>query len=87
MQPKEWLKLVSKKPADVAGDLEMKLITVWRHFHGLRHPNPNDIKRYEEYTKGAITAEDWIALWNEPGPVAARASEKETELKRKAAVA
>lgn len=60
----------------------MKLVTVSRHFSGLRHPAPNMVMRYEEYTEGAVKAEDWVSLWNEPSAIAAREKEEAARLAR-----
>jgi predicted DNA-binding transcriptional regulator AlpA len=62
MQPLDWLALTKKTVTEVSDDLGMNLATVWRHFHGKRTPSPEDITRYDAYTKSAVTAADWVEL-------------------------
>jgi hypothetical protein len=62
MQPLDWLALSKKTITEVAADVEMRVDTVWRHFHGKRQPGPREITVYDEYTKGAVTAQDWVEL-------------------------
>jgi hypothetical protein len=42
--------------------LEAARSRVWRHAHGKRTPKPIEIALYDELTKGAVTAADWIEL-------------------------
>lgn len=53
------------RPKDEDG-LRAAITRVWRHAHGKRRPGPEDITIYDELTKGAVTAQDWVDLALKP---------------------
>jgi hypothetical protein len=58
----DYLELRSQTVSDFAAEIGMRVDTVWRHAHGKRRPDAKTVRLYEEYTKGAVTANDWVDL-------------------------
>jgi hypothetical protein len=62
MQLLDYLALTKQNVSQFAGEVGLTVSRVWRHAHGKTRPDGQAVRLYEEHTKGAVTADDWIEL-------------------------
>jgi hypothetical protein len=62
MQLLDYLALKNQNISQFADEVGLTVSRVWRHANGKTRPDAVSIRLYEEHTKGAVTANDWVEL-------------------------
>jgi hypothetical protein len=62
MQLLDYLDLKKQNVSQFADEVGLTVSRVWRHANGKTRPDAQAIRLYEEHTKGAVTANDWVDL-------------------------
>lgn len=65
MLPDQYLQLYGLKRKDFADALGIRPSTLSNYLSGIRKPPLEIVRKAEKITKGKISIDDWIKLWEE----------------------